>query len=214
MAAYTNVALAQGANLPDYLSNLSSVITKVSDTEISIGGKVSITFTWSGGNLTFTVSINGNSIFTYSNRYDYYPDALNLEAAISEDFVYLQCYWRDRTGGGVITPANYCTIVVATDGNNNYFAGGIGGSEDIYSLNLYGEDGTNGYIIPKMINFAAPAGQIGYSNIAPIANGGSLAFYASDLLSCTTVSKGNNIALPNGKTYIALGSNTMVEIDA
>lgn len=106
------------------------------------------------------------------------------------------------------------SVGCVTDGNNNYF-GGANDSTDLLSAQFYKlSDYTSGYYFAKMINFAAPAGNIGYSSIAPFSNGGSLAFYVSEILSCSTVNQFITINLPNGKNYLSIGSNAMVEISA
>lgn len=213
MAQYYDQSFNTGVNIPNYLSSLSTRITKVSDTEISIDDKVNITFSWSGSTLTITITANGTTIYTGSGSYDYYAEPrVHIVSAISDNLIYLHIY-RNTNGD---TNTRDFVIAIVTDGNGNYYAGGIYNNSviDIHNVSCYNVDTlAAGYAFPKTINFAAPAGSILYSSIAPFTNGGSLAFYAKDLYSCSTVARGASISLPNGKNYVSIGTNAMVEID-
>ena len=213
MGNYFDDSFNTGVNIPNYLSTLSSRIAKVSDTEISIDSKCNMTFRWSGNTLNVTIVSNGSTIFTGAGGYDYYPQPLvHIFTVISDNLIYFHIY-RNTTGGD--TGTRDFVIAYVTDGNNNYFAGGTyyNGVRDIHDINCYNLDTlASGYVFPKTINFAAPAGSILYSSLAPFSNGGSFAFFAKDLYSCSTVSRGSTIALPNGKVFISIGTNAMVEI--
>ena len=74
-------------------------------------------------------------------------------------------------------------------------------------------DCASGYTFPNMINFAAPAGHISYSTIAPMACNGVLTLYAKDILSCSTVARGSSISLPSGVNYYAIETNHMIKVD-
>lgn len=213
MANYFDTSFNTGVNIPNYLSSLSSRITKVSDTEISIDNKVNITFSWSGNTLTVTIKVNGTTLFTGSGGYDYYPQPLvHIFTLISDDLIYFHIY-RNTNGD---TGTRDFVLAVVNDGNNNYFAGGMynNGVIDIHNITFYNVDTLeNGYTFPKTINFAAPSGSIFYSSKAPFSNGGSFAFFAKDIYSCSTVARGATIALPTGDTFVSIGTNSMVKID-
>lgn len=213
MGNYFDNSFNTGVNIPNYLSTLSSRIVKVSDTEISIDNKCSITFRWSGNTLTITITSNGTTIFTGSGGYDYYPQPLvHIFTVISDNLIYFHIY-RNTTGGD--TGTRDFVIAYVTDGNNNYFAGGIynNGVIDIHNVSCYNLDTlASGYAFPRTINFSAPAGNILYSSISPFTNGGNFAFFVKDVYSCSTVSRGSTIALPNGKVFVSIGTNVMIEI--
>ena len=71
------------------------------------------------------------------------------------------------------------------------------------------------YYNARTITYSAPPGEIGYSNKVPFTANGVYAFMAagSNIKSCSNVSYGNVISLPNSHNYIALGTNFMVELD-
>jgi hypothetical protein len=142
---------------------------------------------------------------------------IKVRSVIDENFVYIVLIDLDPP----YDELRHVLISMITDGNNNYFAGQnywenhsmSGYADKLTGIDFYKTDGTHGYVFSKMINFAAPAGNIAYSSIAPLSNGGSLALYAAGILSCSTVAPFSSIALPNGKNYIAIDSNAMIEID-
>lgn len=131
--------------------------------------------------------------------------------------VILICISQKNTMSSTNLPGHMCFAMI-TDGDKNYFAGYNNGSPvtfaGITSMYFYKTlDATAGYTVPKMINFTAPTGSICYSSILPVQNSNGLAFYCADIFSCSTVSIGANIALPNGKNYFAIDANAMVVID-
>ena len=107
--------------------------------------------------------------------------------------------------------------LVKDENSTDCYAGYSGGSSSYSSLlnsSWYRcADCASGYTFPNMINFAAPAGHISYSTIAPMTCSGVLTLYAKDILSCSTVARGSSISLPSGVNYYAIETNHMIKLD-
>lgn len=171
-------------------------------------------------NWYFTNIVNGIVIQQYSLRlwrYPTYPTSvleeshnLIVESCIGEKEILL---WMQADYGA----ERFNTALVEDQDSNECYAGYSTGGSSYVGL-LYGSfyrcsDGASGYTFPKMINFAAPAGHISYSTIAPMACNGVLTLYAKDILSCSTVARGSSISLPSGVNYYAIETNHMIKLD-
>ena len=67
--------------------------------------------------------------------------------------------------------------------------------------------------ITSFLNYAAPAGYIDYVDSAPFISGGTKQFEISEVKQCSTIPQFSSISLPNGKNYLAIHTNAMVEVD-
>lgn len=65
----------------------------------------------------------------------------------------------------------------------------------------------------NMLPYAQQAGHIDYTNGTTFVSGGAKQFTCTDILACSTIPQWSNISLPNGKNYMAIAANAMVEID-
>lgn len=75
-------------------------------------------------------------------------------------------------------------------------------------------DGEISGTFPILYPYSAGAGHIDYSSSIPFISGGSKQFDCADIMPCSTVAQWASIALPDGKNYLAIGTNAMVELDA
>lgn len=68
-------------------------------------------------------------------------------------------------------------------------------------------------IFAPFFTFADTAGNISYINKAIFINGGVKQFETEDIKTCSNVSLWSTIALPDGRNFLAVGNNAMVELD-
>lgn len=97
--------------------------------------------------------------------------------------------------------------------NNTAYAGGAIRNYYIVSQTFMGDDNVN-VTFPTLLSYAAAAGYIDYMNQIPALSAGVKAFNVDFIKPCSTIAFMSNIALPNGKNYIALGTNVIVEVSA
>lgn len=207
MATYTHEEFTGNPTLlPDYLPTVDNRFTKVSSTEINVNNGDAL-ITVSSDNII--ISVNGTELFNHQINFN----GLYIDLVLGANLIYFKITRPDQD--------YQCHFAWITDGNNNNYVGTYYAYGSTYNYLEIGDlefvkvsNNATGYSFVKMINFAAPAGNVAYSSIAPLANGGQLALYASDVLSCSTLTRGSTISLPNGKNYLTIGSNTMVEISA
>lgn len=190
--------------LPNYLTSLDSRFTKNSETEISVNNGDAIITVANNG---MTITVNGTVVFNKTTTFN----GLYVDVVLGESLIYFKITRPNGDYNG-----HFAWI---TDGNGNNYVGtyyGYGVNYNYLEISdldfIKVSTNANGYKIVKMINFAAPAGEIAFSTIAPLANNGQLALYAADILSCSTMARGASIALPNGKNYYTIGANAMIEI--
>lgn len=69
-------------------------------------------------------------------------------------------------------------------------------------------------VFAPFFNFAEEAGKISYINKAVFVNGGARQFETEEIKTCSNVPLWSSIALPDGKNYLAIGTNAMIELDA
>lgn len=206
MVTYNNSIISSGLSVDviDYLVSLyPSRFVKTSNISMTIDNICEFTFDWNT-NYNFGLSKDGTSILSLSGST--YGGSLGVMVAVSDTLIYFRfCRKRDSEDLPNI-------LMIISDGTN-FMYGGTNNSNDIYSISFSNlTDTTSGYKIPKILNFTAPAGTIGYSSVSPITANGQTMLLPEDMWSCSTVSLYQTIALPNGKLYFTLGTNTMVEI--
>lgn len=133
------------------------------------------------------------------------PSTLNVKSSIGSNAMLIWMYASYGT-------ERFNTALVNNSSNSESYCG--------YSTNdtLYGaaffraSDSSSGYSMPKVVNFAAPAGHIAYSPICPITLNGTYVTSIDEVYSCSTVTRGSTIALPNGENYRAIETNSMIKI--
>lgn len=91
------------------------------------------------------------------------------------------------------------------------YVGGLYNSNAVMTSNFIGTDST--HTLYTLLSYRADAGNIDYINYSIFMSGGVKSFTFPDIYSCSTVSIGTSIALPNGKNYFAIGTNSMVEVE-
>lgn len=207
MVTYNNSIISSGLSVDviDYLVSLyPSRFVKTSNISMTIDNICEFTFDWNT-NYNFGLSKDGTSILPLSGTT--YAGDLGVMTAISDTLIYFK-FCRIRSG-----EESLHNILMVISDDTNFMYGGTNNSNDIYSISFSNlTDTTSGYKIPKILNFNAPAGSIGYSSVTPLTANGQTMLLPEDLWSCSTVSMYQTIALPNGKLYFTLGTNTMVEI--
>ena len=209
MATYRfdNISGTDPALLANFLPTLDNRLTKVTDSspyDISINGDAIFRI----ASNSYKIILNGNEI---ASGGDVFQD-FKIWSIIDDNFILIRISRRGED--------RFFTIAWITDGNDNNFIAGYWATSAAYNyfdMSLYSfyrvSDNTSGFTFAKMINFAAPTGSIAYSSIAPFTNGGSLAFYGEDILSCSTIALESQIALPDGNIYRAISTNAMIKID-
>ena len=198
-------------NTPDLLANflptLDPRLIKITDTapyDISINGDAIFRIAQN----SYKLILNGTEILSGG---DVFQD-FKVWSIIGDDIILLRINRRGEDRPFIIAWVadnngnRYISGYWTTGTQNNYF--------EVSQYNFYKcSDNTSGYAFAKMINFVAPVNSVAYSSLAPFTNGGSLAFYGKDIYSCSTLSRDVTVALPNGKNYRTVGTNTMIEID-
>jgi hypothetical protein len=91
------------------------------------------------------------------------------------------------------------------------YVGGIYNSNAVMTSNFIGNNSNNNFY--TLLSYNAEAGNIDYINHSIFMSGGVKSFTFPDIYSCSTVSIGTSIALPNGKNYFAIGTNALVEVE-
>lgn len=93
---------------------------------------------------------------------------------------------------------------------SNYYTGWTN------SANMMSSTFINGNVSCTYVNmlpYAQQAGHIDYTESTSFVSGGAKQFICTDILSCSTIPQWSNISLPNGKNYMAVAANAMVEVD-
>ena len=76
---------------------------------------------------------------------------------------------------------------------------------------LVGNDSSAVY--SPFFQYAADAGHIDFIEKSVFASGGTKVLETQSIKSCSTVPQFSSIALPNGKNYLAIGTNALVEVE-
>jgi hypothetical protein len=209
MATY-NYESWENANpmaLPDYLPMISDRFTRQSENVVSVNnGDAIITVTQS----SFQIDVNGVTILDWSGDYD---DDFNIKIVAGDRFIYFKTYARDSN------PYDIVSFAWFLDDNDNVYIGYNSTNNGDNKLEvrdlafIKASTGGGGYFIPQLINFTAGAGKVAYSSKAPITNGGAIAVFPDELYSCSNMASETNVALPNGDTFITVGTNNMIALD-
>lgn len=110
---------------------------------------------------------------------------------------------------GSFTSSVSASILKLITPTANYVGGVI--SNAVMTSNFISNNSTS--TLYTLLSYNAGAGNIDYINHSMFMSGGAKSFAFPDIYSCSTVSIGTSIALPNGKNYFAIGTNSMVEVD-
>ena len=119
------------------------------------------------------------------------------------------CLWLGSYNISALSNTNLSVLRIKTS-NNNYL--GYINSSAIMTSTLYSTSAS--VTFANVLPYACQSGYIDYISNAKFVSGGTKQFETSDFLSCSTVSLFSNIALPNGKNYLAVGTNTLLEVTA
>lgn len=159
--------------------------------------------------------VNGQSTGSRSLRlwrYETYPTGvigqpaiLNVKSSIGSNAMLIWMYAEYGT-------ESFNTALVNNTSNSESYCG-YSTNDTLYGASFFRcSDSSSGYSMPKIINFAAPAGHIAYSPISPITLNGTYVTSIDEVYSCSTVTRGSTIALPNGENYRAIETNSMIKI--
>ena len=171
----------------------------------------STTRTWDWSNIVngITVGSAGINMWRYSilptGQIDE-PHSLIVDSCIGQEEI---LFWMQGDYQG----ARFNSGLVKDENSTDCYAGYSTGTSLLGGAFYRCSDCASGYTFPNMINFAAPAGHIAYSTLAPMACSGTLTLYAKDILSCSTVARGSSISLPSGVNYYAIETNHMIKLD-
>lgn len=156
----------------------------------------------SGTNITYYGSFWGNSL------------AIDTDAARKQFVAYLKSdtmagIWIGQYNGSFTANVRASILKLITPTAN--YVGGIYNSNAVMTSNFISNNSTN--TLYTLLSYSSAAGNIDYINHSIFMSGGVKSFTFPDIYSCSTVSMGTSIALPNGKNYFAIGTNSMVEVD-
>ena len=118
------------------------------------------------------------------------------------------CLWLGQHNVSALANATYSLIRVKTS-NDNYL-GNIG-SSSVMTSTLYNANSSATFV--SALPYYCQSGYIDYIGSAKFVSGGTKQFETSEIYSCSTISSFSSIALPNGKNYFAIGTNSIVEVD-
>lgn len=212
-----------GATCEDTNGNPTTAELQYAD----LTGASTATFVFNfGGSAKFTLHRNGTNnnsanymtlasptVDTNNIAYAWGPQNVNTqtERALSigyyksEKLIVLWIGWYNKT------PITQCSISIACLKNNNitYYSSVL--NANAITQTFYG-DGINGYIAPSIFNYSAGVGKIDYTEKVSFLSSGVKQFDISSVKACSTVSQWGSIALPDGRNFVALSSNLMVEV--
>lgn len=109
-------------------------------------------------------------------------------------------------------PTNYASALI-TDENDIAYCGAVIGSNDLGAPELYKcSDGSSGFALVKPLAYTESVGNISIVDncFNPISSSGAFSTFTKDLIACSTVTIGSTIII-DGKTYIAVSSNILIE---
>ena len=191
-------------NILDYLVSLDTRLVKVDAGTINVNNKFTInipTTVVSWPEITITVS--GED---YSAGGTFWQ-AQDVFTVIDDNFIFITI--------GLDNTQNSACIVYITDNDGLDLAGCVADNKSANACAFYNCNNSNvGYSLPSLIPFTAPAGQIAWSDKAPVSNNGSFLAFVEGLYSCSSVTPQSSINFTDGDNYIAVGAHTMAKITA
>lgn len=101
-----------------------------------------------------------------------------------------------------------CSFMRIKTTNDNYFA--VLNTINIMTATFYSSDSSATF--KTILPYNAGAGNIDYVQYAIFESGGTRAAVIEDIYSCSNVTAWSTIALPNGKNYVAVHTNAMIEL--
>lgn len=192
----TYIEGATNTQIIDFLTTLDNRIIKTDDTTVNIDGKFTLSI---NANLLCSITVNGVAHDGVSISR---TDGVYVKSVIGENVIILRLadfYYRNQNQVAYITD------------ETNYFGGIVSNSANILDVKFYRcSDGAGVYYLKQLIAFTPYEGSICYSSVA-ICNNGSSIFKIKGILSCSTVTLYSTLYF-NGKTYVAIGTNHLVEI--
>ena len=104
---------------------------------------------------------------------------------------------------------NRAIMLIDTENDERFFVHFAGNNFLAQSLN----SGTMTISFYTILPYSAGAGNIDYIEKSVFISGGVRALFIPDIFSCSTIAQWSTIALPDGRNFIALGTNAMIEIE-
>lgn len=158
--------------------------------------------------------INGNfnnSYGPFCSRDDYSVNTVaeriyNLKFIKSDKLFYL--------GIGDFNNSTPRCVIFHYNDTHNEFHGVSQSGQDLISVTFSSVNDSAALVFPSVLSYSAAAGNIDFIDHTPMISSGIKQFDAGEIYSCSTVSQFSSIALPNGKTYYAIGTHFMVEVEA
>lgn len=215
MAKYREWANSSNAlDLANYIVSLDNRLTLLTSTSpYDIGiytGNIGSAFIRIDGT-TISLFVNNVEIDSYS--WGGLGGNYGVESLISDNFILLRIH-RPQSAGARWNEIYY----IMQDGK--YYIGGAHASTDNRKFQLQdisfclSDASANGFKFPKMINFALPIGKIAYSSFCPLSiQTGYLEAFVDDIISCSEITAGSIISLPDGNNYYTIGTHSMVKLD-
>ena len=101
------------------------------------------------------------------------------------------------------------SILKVKTSTENYVCGAT--SADVMAGSFIGSNSTNTFA--NILPYTNESGHIDYINHSAFVSGGTKSFEFPDIYTCSTLTMGASIALPNGKNYLAIGTNALIQVD-
>lgn len=164
-------------------------------------------------NPSFTLTINGVDVAT-GNLKIYYGDVA-LEVIEDDNFLFLKL---GPDGNNNMEKTIY--VIELKNGNNTYISyksynANLGfdyyNVENMSFSNLDGSF-TNAIKAP-MFSYEARTGYLDFISHSSFVSGGTKVFVSTDIYDCTTVNFGDTLSLKDGANFLAIGANSMVQLD-
>lgn len=163
---------------------------------------------------------NKNTNYYYVNDYNFalyfYNRAIEAQTAATRSctIIYYKSEMIKFLGLGNYNATGMSEIgrffTLLFNNNDKYVGFTDASNRSLLGTNFVGESMT--LTAPTVLNYSAGAGNIDLFEGYPFISGGARQFFANGIFACSTVTLFSTIALPNGKNYLAIHTNAMVDI--
>lgn len=139
-------------------------------------------------------SANGTRMYIMS---EYVSDNVKVFWLASKD----AATWKDSV----------ITVVMLTDGDGNWYYGGISGGANPETCTLYDSVGAVTSTKSSLFSYAALTGYIDYIRESAYVSAGVKSFVTPYIYDCSTVDLGSTVTLNDGN-YMAIGAHSLVKL--
>jgi len=204
----------------NFIHQYDNRITKVDDTILQFSDKFKVNFrtTVSGQTAIPLLDMNGNQLTSYSrNSGANYTRSVTLIADTNflcyKEETFYKWFWIMLDG------ENYFSFMfnsTGSDGSGNYEIDNEHYNNTAYNYGKFTkieDSSVKNFRIPKNFPYSVISPKIMFSDTAVIINSSGEAKKINFLKTCSTVPLESNVAV-NNKNYYAIGTNTLIEVEA